>query len=348
MSPEKLVSLLVQLTSIPSLSGNELAVLLELESILRELDLSFERIDVAENRWNIFASIGEPTTVLTTHVDVVSAAPDLFSPRITSDGVLIARGACDAKGPLVAMLAAAVSLRESGVRDFGLLFVVGEEDDGIGARVAATVLKNRGIRYLINGEPTDCVLASSQLGALDVSLSFSGRSVHSGYREFGEDANLKLIEGIVAVKLMLESAGAYLGVKSFNFGRIEGGSGAAVVSADARVSFCIRTAMSDHQELFSLIENVCGDLGAVSKGFDCPAADLYVPPGWESKPVAFCSDIPNFSALQAQCLMLGPGNILNAHTEEESISIAEIAEVASMYTELVMQLSRLAPHYHPG
>ena len=54
------------------------------------------------------------------------------------------RGACDAKGMLVAQIAAAERLRASGERRVGLLFVVGEERGSDGAKMANTVAADPG------------------------------------------------------------------------------------------------------------------------------------------------------------------------------------------------------------
>ena len=69
------------------------------------------------------------------------------------DEYVYGRGACDAKGVLAAMVFAAVALRERGVTDLGLLFVVGEEVDSVGA-LAANRLESRS-RYVVVGEPTE-------------------------------------------------------------------------------------------------------------------------------------------------------------------------------------------------
>ena len=81
------------------------------------------------------------------------------------------------------MIKATEALLEEGVRNFGLLFVVGEEIDGLGASKANE--KPPGSRYLINGEPTENLLGLGTKGALRVGLEATGRSVHSAYPELG-------------------------------------------------------------------------------------------------------------------------------------------------------------------
>src|SRR2546421_12770803 len=104
--------------------------------------------------------------------------PPFFVSR--EDGEFIwGRGSCDAKGIIAAMVAAAERLLAAGTRNFGLLFVVGEEKDSLGTLAAAKV--NRGSRVLINGEPTGNLLGVGSKGALRFELIGRGELAHSAY-----------------------------------------------------------------------------------------------------------------------------------------------------------------------
>src|SRR5664279_2950676 len=89
--------------------------------------------DSACERFNVYAAESgvTPDVVLSTHMDTV---PPFFG-CTEDDEFLYGRGACDAKGIIAAQVAAAERLREAGVK-VGLLFVVGEERDSAGAKVA--------------------------------------------------------------------------------------------------------------------------------------------------------------------------------------------------------------------
>src|SRR6266581_2571424 len=86
-------------------------------------DGRIERIAAEANRDDIFASWGEPVVTLSTHMDTV---PPFFASH-EDDQFIWGRGSCDAKGIIAAMIAAAEKLLAAGTRNFGLLFVVGEE-----------------------------------------------------------------------------------------------------------------------------------------------------------------------------------------------------------------------------
>src|SRR3984893_19188919 len=92
-----------------------------------------ERIAVEPNRDNIFACWGEPIVTLSTHMDTVPP----FFPSLEDADFIWGRGACDAKGIIAAMIAGVEKLLDSGVKNVGLLFVVGEERNSAGAKAAA-------------------------------------------------------------------------------------------------------------------------------------------------------------------------------------------------------------------
>src|SRR5208282_3410531 len=174
------------LIDLDSTTGQEKPVVDYLFAHLSEFAALFngriERISAAPARDNLFLAFGDPTVTLSTHMDTV---PPYFS---SSDGGehIRGRGACDAKGILAAMIASAETLLVSGARNFGLLFVVGEERDSAGAKAAA--VSPRGSRFLINGEPTENLLAVGSKGALRFEITARGKLAHSAYPELGHSA----------------------------------------------------------------------------------------------------------------------------------------------------------------
>src|SRR3974390_2042737 len=92
-----------------------------------------EAMAVTPERFNVYAEWGAPVVVLSTHMDTV---PPFFGSSEDEEHIY-GRGACDAKGIIAAMIAAAEKLIESGMRNFGLLFVVGEERNSAGSEVAS-------------------------------------------------------------------------------------------------------------------------------------------------------------------------------------------------------------------
>ena len=117
-----------------------------------------------------------------------------FIPSSEDAGRIYGRGACDAKGIIAAQIAAAERLRHEGIY-VGLLFVVGEERDSLGAKVANDHAP-RTASFLVNGEPTENRIALASKGTLRVEVTAKGRMAHSAYPELGDSAIDKLIAAL--------------------------------------------------------------------------------------------------------------------------------------------------------
>ena len=212
----------------------------------------------SDARFNIYAAMPgvTPDMVLSTHMDTV---PPFFG-CTEDDEFLYGRGTCDAKGILAAQIAAADHLRDAGVK-VGLLFVVGEERDSTGAKVAN--LHPRGSRFLINGEPTDNRLALATKGALRVELRAKGRMAHSAYPELGESAIDKLVEALHDVLALPLPVEPEIGPATLNVGLISGGYAPNVIADKAEAHILIRT-VGASDEIKEAITRVVGDRAEVS------------------------------------------------------------------------------------
>jgi len=132
------ISLTRLLVDIESISGNEGPIGHFLAKELRSLGYDVTRMAVEGERANVYATSPQepnPAVVLSTHMDTVP--PFIPSSEDTTDdnGRVYGRGSCDAKGIIAAQIAAAEVLKKDGIY-VGLLFLVGEERDSLGAKVA--------------------------------------------------------------------------------------------------------------------------------------------------------------------------------------------------------------------
>ena len=288
---------------------------------------------------NVFIAFGKPEIIFSTHLDVVPAEPEKFRPRIER-GRLYGRGACDAKGVAAAMIAAAEALLQTGERNFGLLFVTGEELDGSGARAASAALANRGVRFLVNGEPTENRVITAHKGGLGFSLKASGLSAHSGYPECGVDANRKLIK---VLRRLLETDWGFdneLGRGSINVGKLQANNAANVVSWEASAGGFIRS-VGDHRELMDRVRELAGEDAQVSVDYDCPGARMLSVPGIDSAVAAFCTDIPNFRMPGLQTVLYGPGSISQAHTSDEFLEVSSLEKAVMDYRKIFSYLKSM-------
>jgi acetylornithine deacetylase len=282
-------------------------------------------------RFNVYAALPgvTPDVVFSTHMDTV---PPYFGSR-EDDEFIYGRGACDAKGIIAAQVAAADRLRDAGVK-VGLLFVVGEERDSAGARVANQ--SPRGSKFLINGEPTDNRLALATKGALRVELRSSGRMAHSAYPELGESAIDKLLEALHDVQALSLPIEPEIGPSTLNIGMIEGGRAPNVIADKAEAHLLIRT-VGPSQEVKDLILKAVGDRAKVTFSLDLSYVRMRKVGNLPTMVAKFATDIPTLTNW-GEPFLLGPGSIHVAHTPDEKISKKELLECVDLYVELATSL----------
>lgn len=331
-----LLGLTRALIDIESVTGNERAIgeflFVYLSSLATRTGGSVERMAVDRDRFNLFASWGSPAVVLSTHIDTV---PPFFPSSEDAEHVH-GRGACDTKGILAAMIKAIEGLLSDGVRGFGLLLVVGEETDSLGAQVANR--NPRGSRYLINGEPTENRLALGCKGALYLRIEAEGRMAHSAYPELGESAIDRLLEAVARLRGVPLPSDPILGETTLNVGTIAGGRAANVIADQARAEIMIRT-VGDTEELRRTIREALEPLPGVriAEERESRAVHLGSLPGFETTVVKYTTDIPRLGAW-GEPFLLGPGSIHLAHTPEERVPVRELAEAVRLYSEMVRRL----------
>ena len=271
-----------------------------------------------------------PDVVLSTHMDTV---PPFFG-CTEDDEFLYGRGTCDAKGIIAAQVAAADRLRDAGIK-IGLLFVVGEERDSAGAKVAN--LHPRGSRFLINGEPTDNRLALATKGALRVELRAHGRMAHSAYPELGESAIDKLVEAlhdVLALPLPIEPE---IGPTTLNIGLISGGYAPNVIADKAEAHLLVRT-VGASEEVKEAITRVVDGRAEVSYSLDLSCVRMRRVGNLPTMIAKFATDIPSLTAW-GEPFLLGPGSIHVAHTPNEKINKKELLDCVDLYVGLATALA---------
>jgi acetylornithine deacetylase len=332
MNVFELTRALVDIESISENEGPVAAYLLDhLEKLAARTDGKAERMDVEGERFNVLATWGEPRVTLSTHLDTV---PPFFPSR--DDGEFIwGRGACDAKGIIAAMVAAAEKLLAEGVRNFGMLFVVGEERNSAGALIAAKAAC--GSKYLVNGEPTESKMALASKGILRYELLARGKMAHSAYPELGESAIEKLLDALGAIRKIQLPSDPQLGPTTMNIGTISGGRAPNVIPDRAKAEIMIRL-VGDAQPVRDLFARAVNGRVESVEILTIPPVRFAIVDGLPTSVVSFATDVPVFGTTWGQPLLFGPGSILVAHTTEERISKKELAAAVGSYAEMVKKL----------
>ena len=329
-----------RLIDIESITGNEgrLGEFLceRLEPLAERYGGRVERMPVEEGRFNVLAHWGERIDVtLSTHQDTV---PPFFPSREDEEWIW-GRGACDVKGLMAAMIQAAGNLLAGGVRNFALLFVVGEERNSAGAFAAAR--QPRGSRYLINGEPTENKLAVGSKGALRYELVARGKMAHSAYPELGESAIDKLLDVLHELRAMPLPHDDLLGDSTLNIGVIGGGRAPNVIPDEARAEIMFRL-VDDAASIRRRVAEITAGRVEANEIICIPALRLGTLDGFETCVVGFATDIPAFGGSWGEPFLIGPGSIHLAHTSEERVPKRELEEAVGLYERLVRRLQSQA------
>jgi acetylornithine deacetylase len=319
------------LIDIPSVTLEEKAVAEYLAAHLRGMGAAVELDEAEPNRPNVYASWGAPNVVLSTHLDTV---PPFFPSREDAANIY-GRGACDAKGIIAAQVEAARCLRLQGISDFALLFLVGEERNSAGAAHANQ--RPRGSRWLINGEPTENRLALGTKGVLRVEIEARGRMAHSAYPELGESATEKLLDALERVRRIKLPEDSVLGATTMNIGLLSGGVAPNVIPGAARAELMYRTVAQPDALLQQIVDTV-GAQASVRKVLEIPPVKLGTIAELEGRidtaVVKFSTDIPCLTNW-GQPFLFGPGSIHVAHTDNEFIPKAQLAEAVEIYMQMV-------------
>ena len=324
-----------ELIDIPSVTPEEAEVgqyLYDyLHRLCRDHDGCVEKTEVEPNRWNVFACFGEPVVTLSTHMDTV---PPFIPSREDADNIW-GRGACDTKGIIASMIKAAEALLDAGTRNFGLLFVVGEERNSAGAYHAAA--NPRGSKFIINGEPSENQLALGSKGALRYEVVARGKMAHSAYPELGESAIEKLLDALDAIRKVQLPVDDVLGPSTLNIGTIRGGRAPNVIPDEARAEIFIRL-VCDSASTRKAVEEAVGDKAEMNFVLEIPAIRLTAVEGLPTTVVAYTTDIPAFGGKWGQPLLFGPGTIHVAHTLDERVPKQQLLDAVEIYQKLVRQL----------
>ena len=335
--PMDAVTFTRQLVDIESISGNEAAVGNYLYGELCRIGYQTRKIPVEGERFNVYAIHPDhpnPVVVFSTHMDTVPP----FIPSSEDEDRIYGRGSCDAKGIIAAQVAAAQRLQRDGIY-VGLLLVVGEERDSLGANVANDHAP-ASCKFLVNGEPTENRIALASKGTLRVEVTAKGRMAHSAYPELGESAIDKLITALAKLRAMPLPSDPQVGPCTLNIGLIEGGRAPNVIPDYAHADLLYRLVGST-EDLRKQIVATAGDQVEIRFPLELPFLRLRTVDSLPTMIAAFTTDIPKLTKW-GEPLLIGPGSIHVAHTEGEYIEKLQLHEAIDLYCKIAKELHNRA------
>ncbi len=349
-----------------------------LERWFTELGVPFERKPISPGRDNLIARFEAPnsrTTVLfDAHQDTVPVdgmTIDPFSPRIEA-GRLYGRGACDIKGGMAAMLTAFSRLvreKPTGSASVLMACTVDEEFTHIGS--SALAASAHGADVAIVSEPTLLQVVNCHKGAVRWKIRTKGVACHSSMPHLGVNAIYRmapLLESLAehARELAKDAPHPVLGAPSLSVGRIEGGQSVNVVpdwcevEIDRRVipgersGDCIarvESALRSHLGSLEGVEFLPPWVNMPALSGEAAAAEEYIPALRRAiatvtgamprvTGVPYGTDAGPLSETGLPCFVFGPGDIAQAHTKDEWVSLEQIHLAAEAYFAIACELGR--------
>jgi acetylornithine deacetylase len=285
------------------------------------------------------------------HTDTVPYAADWTDAlRLTERaGKLYGRGACDTKGFIAAALTAIETIDLKDLRQpLALIFTADEEIGLLGAKRLA---ESKAIHaaYAIVGEPTSLRPMRAGKGYCLAEITIRGREAHSAYPALGTSAVFgaaRLIARIeeIAVELQDETHPAFdPAFTTLNVGLIRGGTAKNVIAGECRFTLEWRPIPGqDPKRLLNLISRAIAEAQTDDPNFVCEVHAARADGGFETSPdsklvgmlaevslqppgtVAFGTEAAQLTALGAEAVVLGPGDIRVAHRTGEFVPVVEL------------------------
>ena len=297
--------------------------------------------------------------ILAPHLDTVPAAD--FVPRVEK-GRMHGRGACDTKGSVAAMFSAVLELATKGKRpgETEIMFVglMDEENGQEGSRAFA----RSGIKgnLAIIGEPTELKVVTAHKGDLWLKLVAKGRAAHGARPELGDNAvhQMARVIDILETKYQRElkkRRHAILGSPTINVGSVRGGTQPNIVPDRCEIEIDRRTVPGEkdnavqreilnfirsHGLKAQLINSKTGACMALETNPNLPLVSRMMKLAGQTKPagVDFFCDASIIASGGTPSIVFGPGNIAQAHTADEWISLRSLDRAAALLVRFLRSL----------
>jgi acetylornithine deacetylase len=313
--------------------------------------------DNGAEKINLLAVAGAHSTdldvelALVGHTDTVPFDPDWTEALTLTErkGNLFGRGACDTKAFIASALTAVEGLDLKSLRrPLALLFTADEEIGLIGAKRFAEAGRMHA-RFAIVGEPTSLQPMRAGKGYCLAAVTVKGREAHSAYPSLGTSAVFGAARLIVRLEKIADQlrhethADFDPPFTTLNVGVVHGGTAKNVVAGLCR--FTLEWRPIPGQPAARLLEMLNAaideetaadpnltfevDASRADQGFETSPNSKLVGlleklTGRSSGTVAFGTEAAQLTELGAEAVVLGPGNIREAHRTGEFVPAAEL------------------------
>ena len=313
-------------------------------------DFNIEITDHGLGRISMLAVRGKPSLLFNVHLDTVPiiAGSQFPALELTLDKDRVyGRGSCDIKGAAACLLEVANTTEQA----MAMLFTT-DEEGASGCCVAEFVKSDafKDFKQVVVAEPTDCLAVLSHRGYLSVKGEFSGKPGHSSEpRALQDNALHKLSLWVAAAVEKAAELDQQERRPCLNVGEVHGGIKSNVIADQAKLHWSARLSPGDSNSEFLELMNDLDRSDSASwqvpfsgpplptDGNNTDQAEAFVEqhgiePG---QAVDFWTEASLFAQAGVPAIVLGPGNISQAHVLDEWVSLEQLEKALKIYTCLV-------------
>lgn len=301
------------------------------------------------------------------HSDVVSSdgwsVPQGYGPHeaALSEGKIWGRGACDMKGPIAAALSAVDGLSAESIQAPVYIFITGDEECGMrGAELLVQqcpwyrqAVSEEAVGII--SEPTSLQVVSKHKGGCRIRVTAHGVAAHSSTRQ-GRNANWQLVPWLHFLSTTFQETDADPSLRNEDFDPptlcpnivlINEPCGVNITVSLAQCELFLRT-MPDTQWR-PLVERLLGE--ASSMGLDATEITNLLPLSTptdrplvqqalaicgQDQPLAvgYATDGSRYTDF-SNLIVLGPGDIQQAHRCDEWISVQQLTQAVEIYRQFI-------------
>ncbi|MFA0809890.1 acetylornithine deacetylase [Microbulbifer epialgicus] len=356
----------------PALDMGNLPVLEILSTWLETLGFKVELMPIPDNpnKANMIATLGRSTDVnggliLSGHTDTVpydegrwQSDPFKLQER---ENRLYGLGTSDMKGFFPLAIEAAKSFADKPLRrPLTILATADEESSMAGARALAMAGRPLG-RFAVIGEPTGLRPIRMHKGIMMEAVRITGQSGHSSNPTLGASA-LEAMHTVIGELLSLRgewqqkynNPGFEIPVPTMNLGCIHGGDNPNRICGSTELQLDIRPLPGMHPvdlraELNNRLQNCIEDKKIhIDLAPLCPSTEPFEQDinsellkvaekltGHSPESVAFCTEAPYLKSMNIDTIVLGPGDIDQAHQPDEYLGLDRINPMVEILRSLI-------------
>ncbi|MDX1625089.1 MAG: acetylornithine deacetylase [Wenzhouxiangellaceae bacterium] len=319
------------------------------DTLPQEFDI--ETFDHGDGHVTLLARRGAPELLFNCHLDTVPAGGGWSVPPLeltVRDGRAWGRGACDIKGAAAALMCVAEDT------DAPMALLLTSDEEGAGGCCVRNFLATdriEGFRTAVVCEPTNNRAVLSHRGFLSVKGRFRGIAGHSSELRALED------NAIHAAARWMAAAGDWCRSEAeagrptcFNVGLVSGGLKSNVIADRCDLHYSAR--LGPGQDNDAMLAAISGLAGADERAdWDVPFSGPPLPAAGRdagaarrfaerhgiavTERVDFWTEASLFSEAGLDAIVLGPGDIAQAHTVDEWVALDALDAAAAQYRALV-------------